>query len=353
MSTPRFGVWANVYGTWASHQHPADPVDASWQRNRRLVTQAEELGYDSTLIAQHTYNPFGDQNGQLEAWTAAAALAEATEHIEIITAIKPALYHPVVLAKLALGIEEISRGRLSLNLVNAWFVPELERAGIPFIEHGERYAYGTEWLTIVEALLRGERVTHHGRWFDVDGYQLRPAGTYRPRPRIYLGGESGAARDLAAAQADVWFINGQPQTSVRDLIADVTARPRTGRPLRYGLAAFVIARPTEAEAAAELAAAWALSVKDDPARAEIFAGVDPDVEMFKTFQKYPAIGTNGGTSAGLVGSYDQVAARVAEFGDLGIETFMLQFQPFEAEMARFAHEVIPRVRRLSERKVAV
>ena len=71
---------------------------------------------------------------------------------------------------------------------------------------------------------------------------------------------------------------------------------------------------------------------------------DPKVVMMQTMQKTPRVGTNGGTAAGLVGSYDQVAARIREFHAAGIELFMLQFQPFEAEMRRFALEVIPRVR---------
>jgi alkanesulfonate monooxygenase len=346
-STPRFGVWANVYGTWASHHHPDDPVDASWDRNRNLILAAERLGFDSTLIAQHTYNPLGDELDQLEAWSAAAALAEATERIEIITAIKPTLYHPAVFAKLALGVEAISHGRLSINLVNAWFRPELERAGIPFVEHDQRYAYGEEWLSIVTALFGGARVNHEGPFFTVRDYLLKPTGLYRPRPPIYLGGESPQARDLAAKGADVWFINGQPPENVRGLIADVSSRPRTGPPLRFGLAAFVIARPTDEEAAAALAQAWELSARDEPLLEKLYPDVDPKAEMFKTFAKYPAIGTNGGTAAGLVGSYDRVAERIHEFAGLGIETFMLQFQPFEAEMERFAHEVAPRARRLS------
>ncbi len=56
------------------------------------------------------------------------------------------------------------------------------------------------------------------------------------------------------------------------------------------------------------------------------------------------MGSNGGTAAGLVGSYDSVAARLVEFHEAGIELFMLQFQPFEADMEIFAKEVIPRVR---------
>lgn len=58
----------------------------------------------------------------------------------------------------------------------------------------------------------------------------------------------------------------------------------------------------------------------------------------------PRIGTNGGTAAGLVGSYDEVASRICAFHATGIELFMLQFQPFEAEMRGFAHEIFPRVR---------
>jgi hypothetical protein len=126
----RFGIWALVHGPRAAHQDPEEPYDASWERNRDLILAAEELGYDSTLIAQHTINPHQEDLDQLEAWSAAAAIAALTKRIEIIAAIKPYLYHPVVLAKLALGIENISGGRFAINLVNAWNRPELEKAGI-------------------------------------------------------------------------------------------------------------------------------------------------------------------------------------------------------------------------------
>lgn len=124
----RFGIWASVHGPRAAHQDPEEPYDASWERNRALVLKAEELGYDATLVAQHTINPHQEDLDQLEAWSAAAALAALTSRIEIITAIKPYLFHPVVLAKMALGIENISRGRFAINLVNAWNRPELARA---------------------------------------------------------------------------------------------------------------------------------------------------------------------------------------------------------------------------------
>jgi len=342
----RFGVWALVCGSWAAINHPDDPFDASWARNKAQILEAEELGYDTTLIAQHTVNPFGDGYDELEAWTAAAALAGVTKRIEIIAAIKPYLFHPVVLAKMALQIEEISGGRFGINLVNAWFKPELEKAGIGFADHDDRYGYGREWVTIVRDLISGRRVDFKGRHFSIDSYELWPKDTHRERPRIYVGGESDPARALAADKADVWFINGQPLENVRSLIEDVASRPRQGAPVRFGLSAFVIARETDEEAQAELAYAWTLAEQDKPVLTSLFEKADQKAVMFQTFAKHPHIGTNGGTAAGLVGSYDTVAARIREFHDLGIETFMLQFQPFEPEMRRFAHNVIPRVRRL-------
>ncbi|WP_250213938.1 hypothetical protein [Acrocarpospora catenulata] len=111
-----------------------------------------------------------------------------------------------------------------------------------------------------------------------------------------------------------------------------------------GLAAFVIARPTDEEATTEHQRLLELSTLDD--RSALAAGVDPKAAMFKVNQNVPRVGTNGGTAAGLVGSYDTVARRLRAFADAGVELFMLQFQPLEAELDRFATEVLPRVRLL-------
>jgi phosphopantothenoylcysteine synthetase/decarboxylase len=59
-------------------QDPEEPYDASWERNVALVREAERLGYDSTLVAQHTINPHHAPMDRLEAWTSSAALAAVT-----------------------------------------------------------------------------------------------------------------------------------------------------------------------------------------------------------------------------------------------------------------------------------
>ncbi len=348
MTAPlRFGIWALVHGNRAALHDEREPYDASWTRNARLVLEAEALGFDSVLVAQHTVNPHDAERDQLEAWTASAALAALTFRIESITAIKPLLYHPVLLAKMALQIEHISQGRFGINVVNAWNRAEFDRAGIPFPEHDRRYAYGAEWLEIVSRLMAGERLDHEGDHFRISDCRLRPADPWRPRPAIYVGGESEPARGLAARLSDVWFINGQPIEEVRALIGDLARRRRDGARLRYGLSAFVIARPTRAEAEEEHARLAELASLDADAKAIQRANTDPNVVMIRTMAARPSVGTNGGTAAGLVGSYEEVAERVAAFHAAGIELFMLQFQPFEAEMRRFAAEVAPRARRIA------
>jgi alkanesulfonate monooxygenase len=183
-----------------------------------------------------------------------------------------------------------------------------------------------------------------GRHFQISDYQLRPDDHFRARPAIYIGGESAPAQDLAADYGDVWFINGQPIANVEHLIASARARKRAGPPLRFGLSAFVITRETAAEAQAAYAHLAELAERDAPIRARQAANTDPSVVMKHTHAATtPRIGTNGGTAAGLVGSYGEVASRIRVFHAAGIELFMLQFQPFEAEMRRFAREIFPRV----------
>ena len=80
----RFGVWAPVHGPRATHHDPEETYNASWEHNRDVVLQAEALGFDSTLIAQHTINPHQEDLDQLETWSSAAALAALSSRIKAV-----------------------------------------------------------------------------------------------------------------------------------------------------------------------------------------------------------------------------------------------------------------------------
>lgn len=345
----RFGVWSPYRGDWVVGE--TDRLNASFDFNRDVILSAERSGFDTVLIAQHTINPIDPGEEIVEAWTAAAAAAALTERIEIIAAVKPRLYHPVVLAKMALGIEDISHGRFALNFVNAWFKPELERSGIGFPEHDARYAYGGEWLRIVKALIAGESVTADGPHFKVDGFRLSPRSRFRDRPVIYAGGESEIGRVLINDLADTWLINGRPLEDVTPLVDDMKARPRGGAPLGFGVTGFALARDTDEEAWAEVDRLIAIQEPFFASRrAAMQKNIDDKVEALKIGSKYPGrpmIGANGGTLPGFVGSYDTVARRIADFHAAGVGTFLLSFFPLIEEQERFADKVIPRARALA------
>jgi alkanesulfonate monooxygenase len=336
----RLGIWLPVQGTWGSLS--GEPLDSSYERSRRLVLTAEAGGFATALLAQHLSCPYGQEYDQLEPWTASAALAEATSWIEIIAAVKPLYFHPAILAKLALGIDGISKGRFAINLVSGWFLPELTRTGLSRLEHDDRYRYSHEWITVVRTLMRGEAIEHKGEFFELHELYLRPKPARTGGPRIYVGGESTQGRDLAAATSDVFLMNGRPLGQLATVLEDVRARPRRlPEPLAFGMSAFVIARKTRAEAEQEFQRLLELSRADD--FSELLGNADAKAAMFKLNTDLAAVGTNGGTASGLVGSYDEVAERMAEFNQSGIDTFMLQFQPIEPELDRFIAEVLPRL----------
>jgi alkanesulfonate monooxygenase len=342
----RIGFWPPVYGNWLLSDDPA-LIDASFDNSLACARAAEAAGFDTLLLAEHFINPLGAGLDQLDAWTAAAALAAATSRIEIIAAVKPGLRAPGVIAKMGAGIDRISGGRFAVNLVTAWWLPEYERLGAPVLAHAARYARSREFITIVKGLWTGDDFSFEGDHYSVRHAAIAPKPLARPHPPIYLGGESEAGKALAAEIADIFLFNGRPVAEAGAIIAEMDRRAAAaGRTLRHGMAAFVICRETEAAAQAELERLSALR------RASVVGG-DPDVAMHQAPPRPgPRVGINGGTDAGLVGTPDQIAARMAAFAAVGVETFLLQFHPTLTELERFGREVMPLIRGTFARALA-
>ncbi len=160
--TPRFGRGPPSTATTVHATIRRMRRTVRYRRNRDLLVRAEQAGYDSTLLAQHVIHPSNVEDDVLETWSTLAALAEATSRIELIGAIKPLLINPLVFAKVAANIAEIADGRLAINVVSGWFLPELEALGLKAADHDDRYAYTRSWLESVLDLWAGKQV-------DIDG----------------------------------------------------------------------------------------------------------------------------------------------------------------------------------------
>src|ERR1051325_6606803 len=189
----RYGYWLPVFGGWLRNVED-EAMEASWEYNRRLAQRSEEIGYDITLIAELLLNDIKGINApSLDAWSTAGALAAVTERLELMVAVGPSFHPPAILAKQAANIDRISKGRLALNVVSAWWRDEARRYGAAFDEHDDRYSRTTEWLDRGGGAWTHPTFSYHGKFYHHDDIVLEPkpvSTPTRPRPTIYAGGES-------------------------------------------------------------------------------------------------------------------------------------------------------------------
>ena len=167
-----------------------------------MARAAEAAGFDSIWVGDHLlYRGDGrPERGPWEAWTLLAALAAATERVELGPLVACSAFHPpALIAKMAATVAEVSGGRFVLGLGAGWSKDEFRAFGLPFDHRVGRFE---ESFSIIRGLLAGERVTLRGRYWQADDAVLLP----RPaeRPRLMVG--SNGPRMLAATlpHVDAW-----------------------------------------------------------------------------------------------------------------------------------------------------
>ncbi|HEX3231442.1 MAG TPA: LLM class flavin-dependent oxidoreductase, partial [Pyrinomonadaceae bacterium] len=205
----RYGYWLPVFGGWLRNVDD-EQMEATWEYNSRLARRSEEIGYDLTLIAELNLNDIkGVEAPSLDAWSTAAALAAVTSRLELMVAVRPTFHQPALLAKQAANIDHIGGGgRLSLNVVSSWWADEAKKYGVHFEQHDDRYARTTEWLEIIDRMWHQDHFSFSGNYYTVDDAVMQPKPRTHPRPMIYAGGESEAAKDMISRFCDAYVMHG-------------------------------------------------------------------------------------------------------------------------------------------------
>src|SRR5678810_1327298 len=339
----RYGYWLPVFDGWLRNVED-EQMEATWEYVSRLARRSEEIGFDLTLIAELNLNDIkGADAPALDAWSTAAALAAVTKRLELMVAVRPTFHQPAILAKHGANIDQISNGRLALNVVSSWWSDEARRYGVQFDQHDDRYARTAEWLDVIDGAWKHPKFDYKGTYYQVSDLIVEPKPVRRPRPTIYAGGESDAAKALISRACDAYVMHGDPPERVAPKVADMSARrEKLGLgPMQYGVAAYAIVRDTEAEAKEELAR---------------ITNVQPGSPGYQNYQDWIAHTaleqqvsledysvSNRGLRAGLVGTPEQVADRIRELESVGVDLLLLQFSPQLEEMEIFAEEVMPLV----------
>jgi dimethylsulfone monooxygenase len=334
----RFGYWMPIFGGWL--RNVADEnMTIAWPYVRDLVAASEQQGFGLTLIAELNLNDIkGHRAPSLDCWTLAPAVAAVTSTLELMLAVRPNYHSPALTAKAISTLDTIAPGRVSLNVVSSWWRDEALQYGVPFDVHDARYARTQEWLEVAGRLLREDTVSHDGPLYHLEQAVLEPKPSRLPP--VYMGGESPRAKEIIAGMADAYVMHGDAVEVIAAKIAGMSARrAAAGRPpLSFGVAGYVICRPTRAEAQAELE-----RILDVKASAEAYASYQDflqgsQLESQVSIEEYSV--SNRGLRAGLIGTPDDIIARLRAYEQAGVDLMLLQFSPQHEEMTRFGRDII-------------
>ena len=316
---------------------------SSWDHCSTIVATAEEQEFDSILL------PSGYALG-LDTVAMAAALARSTSRIRLLVAVRTGENWPPQLARQIATLQHLADNRIDINIISS----DLAGESMP---SSPRYGRTLEVMQILDNLLEGDSVEVKGEHYNFATDAPRIATG--PRPAFYFGGLSEEARDVAAQMADVYLMWPDTYENVRAIIEDMTARAATyGRTLRFGYRVHVVVRETE-EAARAAAAHLVAELDDEIGRAIRQKSLDSgsvgvarqsefreaaDLEGFIEPNLWTGIGrARSGCGAAIVGSPDQVVAKIEAYQVLGIEALILSGYPHIDECRRFGELVMPRL----------
>ena len=324
----------------------ARPVDHGYLQ--QIAQAADRLGFGGVLI------PTG--RSCEDAWLVAASLIPVTQRLRFLVALRPGVISPTQAARQAATLDRLSNGRALFNLVTGGDPEELAGDGV-FLDHRERYEESAEFTRVWRRVTEGETVDYEGKHVNVRGARLLFKPVQQPRPPLWFGGSSDAAQDLAAEQVDVYLTWGEPPALVKEKIEQVRAKAAAqGRTVRFGIRLHVIVRETNEEAwqaadrliahldDATIAKAQAAFARTDSVgqqrMAALHGGRRDRLEISPNL--WAGVGlVRGGAGTALVGDGATVAARMQEYQDLGIETFILSGYPHLEEAYRVGELLFP------------
>ncbi|WP_030951968.1 LLM class flavin-dependent oxidoreductase, partial [Streptomyces sp. NRRL S-481] len=315
----------------------------------QIARAAEDLGFVGALTPTGAWCE--------DAWLTTAMVSQNTERLKFLVAFRPGFVSPTLAAQMASTFQRQTGGRLLLNVVTGGESHE-QRAYGDFLDKDDRYRRTGEFLQIVRGLWEGKSVDLDGEHLRVEDATL--ARLPDPVPEVYFGGSSPAAGEVAARYVDTYLTWGEPPAAVAEKIAWIRSlAAKEGRTLRFGIRLHVITRDTSEQAWAEanrlldsFDPAAVKSVQAGLARSEsegqqrmlaLHGGGNRDgLEIHPNL--WAGIGlVRGGAGTALVGSHEEVAERIKEYADLGIEEFVLSGYPHLEEAYWFGEGVLPKL----------
>jgi alkanesulfonate monooxygenase len=318
----------------------------------QIARSAEQLGFEAALTPTGAWCE--------DAWVSTAMISSLSERLKFLVAFRPGLTSPFLSAQMSGSFQNLSGGRLLLNVVTGGESHEQRMYG-DFLDKEGRYERCDEFLHVVRSLWTGETVNFDGKYYRVEDAVLDQLPD--PLPEIYFGGSSEAAGKVAAKHVDVYLTWGEPPEAVREKVEWVRKlaadEGREGQ-VRFGIRLHTIARDTSEAAWGEanrllagISEEQIAKVQSGLKRSEsvgqrrmldLNAGSKDSLEIHPNL--WAGIGlVRGGAGTAMVGSFSEIADLVEQYAEVGIEEFVLSGYPHLEESYWFGEGVLPELAR--------
>jgi alkanesulfonate monooxygenase len=327
-----------------------DRYKSTFANASNILLTADRLGYRNILC------PSSYQVGQ-DTLPFVAGVAPMTQHINLLAAVRCGEIHPPMLARTLATIDHMLEGRFTVNIISSDLPGQK-------LESAARYQRSREVIEILKQAWTQDEINFKGEFYNLQ-LPSEPVKPYQQNggPLLYFGGYSPPGVELCAQHCDVYLMWPETEERLTELMQNMSGKAAAyGRTVDFGLRVHMIVRETEAEARAyarrlmsKLDAKLGQNIRERAQDAKSY-GVARQAEMrdaadlegFVEPHLWTGIGrARSGCGAALVGTPDQILAKIQRYMDLGIRAFIFSGYPHLQECELFARYVLPRIPTIS------
>ena len=306
-----------------------------------------------------------------EATVTGAYYLARTRNVAPLVALRSAYCNPVLSAKMFATLDQLSGGRLCINLIAGINDDDTRADGIPDSKH-VRYEKMDEEVQIMKRLWSSnEPIGFAGQHYNINS-TIEPKPLQQPHPPFFLGGGSEQALEISAKHSSVHLFWGDRPESIREKISDIRKRARQhGRDdiIQFGMRLQIVCADTEEQAWADaynlIGNVEGMQLANMRTNTSAVDGIrrtsEANRQVWKLLEdsgddmrigQYLWTGISkvrAGAGVAIVGNPDQVAQTINEFVDAGCTSFCLSGYPHVKAARTFAEKVLPKFQgRLSQ-----
>jgi FMNH2-dependent dimethyl sulfone monooxygenase len=304
---------------------PSGAQDKQFEFGLDVLMEADKVGFDIVLFAERHLGP------DLTTWVVAGAIGSRLEQMKSMVAVHPGLWHPTLVAKMALTLDRLCKGGMAINIVTGANEAEFQMfGGTAMLNDSDRYVRATEFIEVIKGMWTEPVFNFEGKFYQVRDAELRLAPRNAKPPEIFTAARSNGGRNMIAQVGDWWFLD-YPKTvqstdemlrSLEASMADMRHRTNLeGRTVRFAFNPFIN-----------------LGVDDESALESAVARIttydkEPDSKKVRVRMLPAALG-------GCIGRPEKVRLQIQRFTDMGIELLLFKMAAGKDDVREIGREII-------------